>query len=234
MRGLGVGRQIPSLLIAATGLLLTLAPARLDAQSYPRAGSLELGGSGFWIGASDAGAAVAEETENQTGGGGSITLFETSARLGSVLGVSGRIGFNVTSTIAVEGELIYSRPPIVVSISNDFENAPDVILEGSSLHQYFIDGGIVFHLTNLRFNNGGVPFFSASVGYLRQLTEDRQSIESGQVYQVGGGFKQLVGASQHFGVRLDVRAGIRKGGFAFDEGGRRTFFVLGGSGFVVF
>jgi hypothetical protein len=219
-------------LIAAAVLLLFAVPSGLQAQTYPREGSLELGGGAFWIGGSDAGAAIAEETQNQTGTSGSITLFESSARLGSAFGVGGRIGFNLTQSIAFEGEFVYSRPPILVSITNDFENAPDISLEGSSLHQYFIDGGVVLHLTTLRFNDGGLPFLSASFGYLRQLTDERQSIESGQVYQLGGGFKQLV--SPHFGVRVDVRAGIRKGGFSFDEGGRRAFFVLGGSGFVVF
>lgn len=232
MTGSGTARPCLGLVTIMAVLLFAAAPARLDAQSYPRGGTLELGGSVFWIGGSSAGAATAEETQNQTGAGGSITLFETSARLRSGLGVGGRIGFNLTSTIAVEGELIYSRPTVVVSISNDFENSPDVDLDGSSLHEYFIDGGIVVHLNNLRFNSSGVPFFSASAGYLRQLTEERQSIETGQVYQVGGGLKQLVG--QHFGVRLDVRAGFRKGGISFDEGGRRAFFVLGGGGFVVF
>jgi hypothetical protein len=233
MTGPRVARPVPGFgLIVAAACLLVAAPAGLEAQTYPREGSLELGGGAFWIAGSDAGAATAEETQNQTGGGGSFTLFESSARLGSALGVGGRIGFNLTSSIAFEGEFVYSRPPIIVSISNDFERAPAVSLEGSSLHQYFNDGGVVFHLTTLRFNNGGLPFLSASFGYLRQLTDERQSIESGQVYQIGGGLKQLV--SPGFGVRLDVRAGIRKGGFSFDEGGRRAFFVLGGSGFVVF
>lgn len=232
MTGFGFARRCPVLVTLAVVLSLCAAPARLDAQSYPRSGSLELGGSVFWIGGSDAGSATAEETENQTGSASSITLFETSARLRSALGVGGRIGFNLTSSIAVEGEFVYSRPTIAVSISNDFERSLDLTLEGSSLHEYFIDGGVVLHLDNLRFNRGGVPFLSASAGYLRQLTEERQSVETGQVYQIGGGFKQLVG--QHFGVRLDLRAGFRKGGLSFDDGGRRPFFVLGGGGFVVF
>ena len=225
-------RQSRGLVTLATALLLATTAARLEAQSYPESGSLELGGSVFWIGGSDAGVATAEETENQAGSRSPFTLFETSARLRSAFGVGARVGFNVTSSIAVEGELIYSRPAIVVSITNDFENAPDATLEGSSLHEYFIDGGVVLHLNNLRFSSGGVPFVSASAGYLRQLTEERFAIETGQIYQIGGGFKQLVG--ERFGVRLDVRAGFRKGGISFDEGDRRAFFLLGGSGFVVF
>jgi hypothetical protein len=229
-----LARQGHGLLTIATAtvLLLATAPATLEAQSYPRSGSLELGGSAFWIGGSDLGIATAEETENRTGSSSTITLFDTSGRLRSAFGIGARVGFNLTSTIAVEGELIYSRPTIVVSISNDFENAPDVDLESSSLHEYFIDGGVVLHLDGLRFSNRGVPFVSASAGYLRQLTDERLAVETGQVYQLGGGFKQLVG--ERFGVRLDVRVGFRKGGLSFDEGDRRAFFLLGGSGFVVF
>jgi hypothetical protein len=51
---------------------------------------------------------------------------------------------------------------------------------------------------------------------------------------VGGGFKQLVGTGQRIGLRFDVRAGVRKGGFAFDEGGRRAFLMVGGGAFVAF
>ena len=91
MTGFGVATRCPVLVILATVLSLCAAPARLDAQSYPRSGSLELGGSVFWIGGSDAGSATAEETENQTGSTSSITLFETSARLRSALGVGGHV-----------------------------------------------------------------------------------------------------------------------------------------------
>ncbi|MGH9146914.1 MAG: hypothetical protein ACRD1Q_09405, partial [Vicinamibacterales bacterium] len=170
MTGFGVARRYPGLVTLATVVSLCAAPARLDAQSYPRSGSLELGGSVFWIGGSDAGSATAEETQNQTGSTSPLTLFETSARLRSAVGVGGRIGFNLTSSIAVEGEFVYSRPTIAVSISNDFERSLDLTLEGSSLHEYFIDGGVVLHLDNLRFNSRGVPFLSARAGYLRQLT----------------------------------------------------------------
>jgi hypothetical protein len=235
MRGLGVGRLPSAGFVTLTAILLIMClPASSDAQSYPSSGSLEVGGGGLWVGGSDAGAATAEETQNQTGAAGSIALFDTNARLASAPGVGGRIGFNLTSTIALEGELIYSRPQIAVSISNDFEGASDVTLENSFVHQYFIDGGIVVHVNNLRFNARGVPFFRAGIGYLRQLTEGRQAIETGQVYQVGGGFKQLVGTGQRFGVRFDVRAAIRKGGLSFDEHGQHAFVVLGGSVFVVF
>ena len=86
MRG-GSVRQRWGLATIATVLLLATTAARLEAQSYPESGSLELGGSVFWIAGSDAGVATAEETENQTGSRSPFTLFETSARLRSAFGV---------------------------------------------------------------------------------------------------------------------------------------------------
>lgn len=218
------------------GLLFMLAgaPRAADAQTYPRGRSFEVGGDAVWIGGSAVGAAKATETRNQAGSSDRLTLFEADGRLKSVAGIGARIGLNLTSNFGIEAALTYSRPLIVTSISNDFEGAPSATIGTSPLIQYLADLGVILHMTHLRFSRGSVPFATASVGYLRQLTVDPAVAETGRVYQIGGGLKQMLSAGRGLGLRVDARLGVRDGGFAFAGPSRRPFFVASAGLFAAF
>ena len=219
---------------AAIGVLVAIAilPRAADAQTYPRGRSFEIGGDGVWIGGSALGATKATETRNQTGSD-RLTLFEAGGRLKSAAGVRARVGINLTSVVGIEAALTYSRPSIVTSISNDFEGAPSGTIGTSPLAQYFADVGVILHMTTLRVSRS-VPFVTASAGYLRQLTADPAVAETGRVYHVGGGLKQMLTAGERLGLRFDARLGVRDGGLALGGRTRRPFFVASAGVFAVF
>jgi hypothetical protein len=213
-------------------MMLAAQPTTASAQFSPRPGSFELGGGVVYIGGSAMGTARATETRNQTGTADPLILFETDARLQSAVGIGAHVGFNLTSGIAIESAVTYSRPSISTSISNDFERSPDLVISDSSLQQYFFDVGVIVHLRALHLGSRGLPFMSGSIGYLRQVTDERASTESGRVYQVGGGLKQMLTGG--VGLRFDARLGIRDGGLTLDDQTHRRFFVAGAGTFVLF
>jgi hypothetical protein len=221
---------------AVAGVLLALAvvPRVAGAQTYPRSRSLEVGGSATWVGASSIGSARATETSNQPGASERLTLFETEGSLRAAAGVDTRIGFNLTPNVGIEAALTFSRPVIATSVTNDFEGAPNTTIATSHLDQYFVDVGVVLHLTGLRFGRGTLPFGTASVGYLRQLTADPAVAFTGRVYELGGGLKQMLTAGRRVGARFDARLGLRDGGFDLAASSRRAFFAAGAGLFVAF
>jgi len=213
-------------------IMLAAPPTTASAQFSPRPGSFEVGGGVVYIGGSAVGTARATETRNQTGTADPLILFETDARLQSAVGIGAHVGFNLTSGIAIESAVTYSRPSIRTSISNDFERSPDLVISDSSLQQYFFDLGVIVHLRALHLGSRGLPFMSASIGYLRQVTDERASIDSGRVYQIGGGLKQMLTGG--VGLRFDARLGIRDGGLTLDDQTHHRFFVAGAGAFVLF
>jgi hypothetical protein len=214
-------------------VMMLAAPATTaSAQFSPRPGSLELGGGVVYIGGSAIGAARATETRNQTGTADPLILFETDARLQSAIGIGAQVGFNLTSGIGIESAVTYSRPSIRTSISNDFERSSDVVITDSPLQQYFFDVGVVIRLSAVHLGSRGLPFVSGSIGYLRQVTDERASTDSGRVYQVGGGLRQML--TGRVGLRVDARLGIRDGGLTLGDQTPRRFFVAGAGTFVLF
>jgi hypothetical protein len=213
-------------------MVLAAPPTTASAQVSPRPGSLELGGDVVYIGGSVIGAASATETRNQTGTADPLILFATDARLQSAVGIGAHVGFNLTSGIGIESAVTYSRPSIRTSISNDFERSPDLVIGDSPLEQYFFDVGVVVRLTAVHLGSRGLPFVAGSIGYLRQLTDERASTASGRVYTVGGGLKQML--TGRVGLRVDARLGIRDGGLILGDETPRRFFVAGAGMFILF
>jgi hypothetical protein len=217
-----------------TLMMLAALPTTASAQFTPRPDSVEFGGGVVYIGSSTLGTAKATETRNQTGATDPLTLFETDARLQSAAGIGAHVGFNLTSRIAIESALTYSRPSIRTSVSNDFERSPDIVIGNSSLQQYFIDLGLIVHVRALHLGSRGLPFMTGRIGYLHQVTDERASTDSGRVYQVGGGLKQMLTTGGRIGLRFDARLGIRDGGLTLDDHTHRRFFVAGAGTFVLF
>jgi len=202
----------------------------------PHAGSWEIGGGVVWVGGFDLGEAQANETRNPTTGTGPLTLFVTNNSVGAGFGLQGRLGYYLTRSLEIEGGLRYTRPKLESELSADFESAPNVTAT-ETLNQYVIDGSAVFHFTNAAFSGGrGVPFVSGGVGYLRDVHEGNQLIETGTEYHVTGGIKWWLGAHpapKRLGIRAEAGVSIMDGGFTFDDK-RRTEPVAGAALIYVF
>ena len=84
------------------------------------------------------------------------------------------------------------------------------------MNQWTIEAALVASLPRWRFGTRSVPFLSAGAGYLRELHEGAALVETGLIYQGGGGLNilltQRTGRLKSAGVRVGVRAAVRTGG----------------------
>jgi hypothetical protein len=114
-------------------------------------------------------------------------------------------------------------------VTDDAEGAEDVTAD-ETMSRYVFGGSLVYHLTGMAFANGrGVPFVLGGAGYLRELHEGRELVETGAEYHAGAGIKFWFGnGRRRLGLRGDVGVSIRDG--AYDgENGRRTLPTAGAS-----
>jgi hypothetical protein len=223
-----------------TVAFIILVGATADAQVFigspdaPRKGSWEAGGGVVWTGGYDLESLDALLTGNEGNAGGPFTLFATEARLRPAIGAQARIGFYVSPALAFEAGVQYSRPVFEASISDDAEDAEDLTAE-ETLSRYVIDGSLVYHMRQLSFSRGrGVPFISAGAGYLRELHEGEEVVETGTTYHVGAGVKfWMTSGKRRYGLRGDAGVTVRDGGFDFEDK-RRLLPTAGASLIVLF
>jgi hypothetical protein len=214
-------------------------PAAASAQLYirrdvPRTGSIEVGGGIVWSGGFDQGSVSAAETRNSTTDPAPFVLFTAKSRTHSVTGAQARVGLYLTREVSVEGGVEYGRPTLETELGDDAESAEGVIAT-ESLTRIMIDGSAVVHLSGLSFNGGkGMPFLRAGVGYLRELHEKNEVIETGSEYHAGGGVKVWFGQGTHrVGFRADAGLSFRKGG-ADTPDTKRTVPTAGASVMYLF
>ena len=206
-------------------LLAIALPETAHAQqtSAPRPRSFELSAGGIAVGAVDFGSATASLIANQSSAPES-TLFRAASAIGTGRGLDGRLAFNITRALAVEGGFVWTRATLESRITSDVEGIPNTTVS-QDLDTYFIEASAVWHLNALSFAGGRVlPFVAGGAGYLRQL--DEQAVlttkESGQVYHAGGGVKYFFwqrrrGFIRGLGLRTDARLYFRDGGVELDE-----------------
>lgn len=189
----------------------------------PRARSFELSAGGIALGAIDFGSATASLVGNQSSAPESA-LFRASSRMGAGVGLDGRVAFNLTRALAVEGGFVWTRATLESRITSDVEGIPGVTV-AQDLDTYFIGAAAVWHLTALSFAGGrALPFIAGGAGYLRQL-DDEQVLthqEPGTVYHAGGGVKYFFllrprGFIRGLGLRGDGRLYVRSGGVELDQ-----------------
>ena len=225
-----------STLVAIVLSILSVGYGRaVAAQPLPAGpGRVEVSLGALWIGQLALGSNDANET---TPTGGNLKIFTTSTDLGSAAGLEARVAVRLLQSLEAEVEGSYSTPRLKVTIGSDIENAPGVTAT-ESVQQFTIGAGVVwyvpFHLASSRL----APFVSGGGGHLRQVHEERTSVETGQYYHVGGGVTWLLfarprGLINAVGLRVDARAVVRLKGVAFDEGGHASPAV-GASAFVRF
>jgi hypothetical protein len=204
-------------IVIAAVMVWGASPDRASAQwlgrTAPHGGSREISGGASWTNGFGLGDASANETRNITAGTGAFTLFTTSSRVAPAAGADGRFGVYLTRTLAVEAGMHYARPHIRTLIANDAEGA-DSITATEGLARYIFDGSIVWHLSQLTFaGSRGVPFLLGGAGYLRELHEGNQLVETGREYHAGAGFKYWFSDRRtRVGLRADAQVSMRKGG----------------------
>lgn len=202
-----------------------------------RPGSVEVSAGAQWLAPGSLGARPATLTANSSSN--PYTLFDASARMGGAPGIDARVTYNLARRLAVEGGLVYSRPQVNFTVGNDAEGAAGFTAGGDRLSQYFMDGNVLLFLPQLAFARGrGRGFVEGGAGYLRQLHQGRYNVDSGTVYNGGGGLKYYFkprprGFVKGFGLRVDLRAYYKRGGFSFDA--RNTWTpALGAAALVAF
>ena len=223
-------RTLALVLMAGT---LSLGASEATAQvwagpSGPRAGSVEVSAGAAFVGKVPLGDRDAEESRNINTGSGPFALFASESTLGAGPAALLRLGVYLSRAVSVEAGVQYGRPRLSTRLSGDVEQAPTVTAD-ETLTRYLIDGSLLLHLTGLSFAGGrGVPFVSAGGGYLRELHEQNQLIETGREYHAGGGVKFWMGTGARLGIRVDAGASMRSGGVDFRTG-RRTVPMAAGS-----
>jgi hypothetical protein len=197
-----------------------------------RSGSFEVSAAALWLAPASLGTRAATMTRN--GSSAAYTYFQADGHLGGALGVDARATYNLSHLFAIEGGFVFSKPQVTFSISRDAEGA-SVTADGERITQVFADGNLLVFPRRLRFAGGrGHGFVEAGAGYLRQLHVGNLNLDSGTVYNAGGGMKYYFkmrprGLVKGLGVRVDVRAYYRRGGFSFDNADGWNLALAGGA-----
>jgi hypothetical protein len=159
-----------------------------------------------------------------TSSDGELTLFESESEIGSALGWHGTIGVRVTPTFQVEVSASYATPELSTTVTDDFEDAEDVVVV-ERLSQYTFQAGLIQHFPNMQFARV-VPFASAGAGILRVLHDEGTLAETGVTFYFGGGVTVPLMTSSSglkmLAVRAEGRGVGRREGAAFDDRVRIT------------
>ena len=212
--------------VVAVVLFVSAWPAAAHAQvgagpDQPHKGSVEIGAGVISFAGFDLGTADAEETRNINTGTDPFTLFVSDSRMGGAPGAQFRVGVYLSKAVSLESGVQYARPTLSIRLSNDAEQAPDVTAD-DTVTRYVVDGSLLFHLTHLSFAGGrGVPFLAGGAGYLRELHDSNEFVQTGREYHAGVGLHVWFGEGKHrLGLRADFGASIRDGGADYATGTR--------------
>ena len=222
--------------VAIAGLLGTAASAGAQAWSRDlfRPGSIEVDLGGSWQTRVPVGSSTAPLTGNQ--GPPIFDLFEVSTRIEAAPAVEARIGVHITRVFEIEGGFRFARPRLHTRITADFEDAEDVVAE-ETFSQYVFEVNGLVHLTGLRFGDG-VPFVFGGGGYLRELHQGREIVETGQLFQGGAGIKLMFprsarGLVRSLGLRADARVYARRRGIELDDEEPMRTYAAAGAALVI-
>lgn len=218
------------------GLVMILTAPAASAQIYirrdaPRSGSIEVAGGGVFVSGFDMGSETATLTRSTPDA--RFDLFTTESRVDGFPGLFARVGLYITPGISIEGGVRYAKPKLSIRLSGDAESAPNETATETVSH-YLFDGSVLFHLNGISFAGGrGMPFVSGGGGYLRELHEKDELVETGSEYHGTAGVRYWFGRGYHrLGLRVEAGFSVREKGL--DTGGeRRTLpIVLGGLSYL--
>jgi hypothetical protein len=227
---------------AAEGALADGGPAASGTPALPAAPAsgprFEVAVGASWLGGYDLGSREARLTGNGVPAGASVVLLRTTTDVGQAPSFDARLGVGVNRWLRVEAGFGYARPELRTSVSADMEQAAGLVAT-DTVKQYVIEGAAMALIGRLAFAGGrAAPFVTGGAGYLRQLAESDQVVETGAIYHAGGGIRWLAharrtGSIRGYGMRGDVRLNVRTGGVDVAEQAR-LWPSLGASFFVVF
>jgi hypothetical protein len=175
-------------------------------------------------------------SNNQTGT--PYTYFGVTGSRAAAPAFRGRLGYNITSMLTVEGGVVASRGNVEGNVSSDAENVPPLTVS-ERMTQLFVDVSVLAHLRHMAFSAGsGVPFLEAGVGYLRQAHQDNAAINTGQILHFGGGVTYMFSRRSQsrltgLGFRADARIYVPRKSYTFGSS-QQVFGGLGGSLVVAF
>lgn len=227
-------RHVAQLLLTSIALLSVTAGA--EAQVYPggnapRRGSFEAAGGGMFVPGFDMGSMTAELTRSTPTE--KFDLFQSDSEVSGFPGMFVRLGYYLADSLSVEGGFRYARPTLSVRLSGDAESAPDVTADETVSH-YLFEGSALWHLRDLSFASGSaIPYVSGGAGYLRELHEGNQLVETGQEYHALAGINFWLGSGTHrLGLRFEGGLSARKKGFDPDESLRMQPIVFAGVSYL--
>ncbi len=219
--------------ICAALLCLTTAA---QAQVYigrdaPRRGMFEASGGGMFASGFALGELTAELTRSTSTD--RFDLFTSEVEVTGFPGAFARLGYYLSDGVSIEGGMRYARPRLTVRLSRDAESAPNQTAE-ETLSHYVFEGSLVWHLRHLSFASGrAIPYLAGGAGYLRELHEGNQLVETGQVYQALAGMKFWLGSSaRRFGLRVEGGISARKKGIDAEDTVRALPIVFGGVSYL--
>ncbi len=212
-------------------------PARKVTRQPGRPHSFEIFAGGDLLLSQTLGTSAATMVANTTSST-PYTYFTASGTRAAAPALRLGLGYNVTRTLTVEGRMLINRGDLQTTISGDVESAtaPQIT---SRLTQYDFDGSVLAHLHQIAFASGaGVPYVAAGIGYLRQMHEGNLAINSGAVFNFGGGVRYILSqrrasALTGIGLRADLRLYVPRSGYSFD-GSQHMFAAFGGGVLFMF
>jgi hypothetical protein len=210
-------------LLVVTGVLVPGAVGVAAQTASEPTGRLHIGVGAGWLG----GAALGEQPADlRAPSGGPYRLFNSETDLRPTGSFEARLGVDLTRRFGVEGRAAINKPELRTVVSSDAETTGSfTIVEG--IDQYVFDGGILFRFDMWA---GLTPFASAGAGYIRQLHDQQELVETGLLYYVGGAFTHALFSRPQGVIRaLSVRADLRLNVFSMelDENSRAQGSVSG-------
>lgn len=203
--------------VAAASCLLVCCADPVRAQSAGQPGRTEIAIGPRWTGGLSLAAGDATET---TSSGAAFRVFTSSTTLASATSLEARLGVRISRRLDAQVSGSYGTPELRVSVSNDVENGA-AVTSTERVQQFTMRGGAVWSLLPLG-RWGFAPFVTAEAGYLRELHDAHTLVQSGRVFEIGGGAKYPFASNRRrrfkeIGARIDARAVLRSKGAVFDD-----------------
>jgi hypothetical protein len=223
----------PTRAAIAAWILVLASGARPAAQflsggDAPRGGSWEAAGGGVWSGNFTGPTLAAELTRNPESSGG-FDLFSAAGTMTNGAGAGATLAYYVSRALALEAGLRYSQPRLSYRLTGDAEDAADVTAE-ETLSRYVFTGSIVLHLRPLGSARRLIPFVAGGGGYIRELHQGNELVETGTEIHATGGVKYWFGTGRRkVGVRGEAGVSVGNGGFDFRDDGSRTLPIASAS-----
>ena len=212
--------------------MTTIAEAQIFiGRDAPRRGSIEVSGGGAFAPGFELGSLTAELTRSTPTD--KFDLFTIDREVSGFPGAFARLGYYLSESVSIEGGVRYARPIMSIRLSGDAESAPDETAE-ETLSHYVFDGSLVWHLRNLTFASGNaVPYIAGGAGYLRELNQGNQLVETGREYHAVVGLNYWLGSGAHrFGLRVEGGLSARKKGFDSEDKVRTLPIAFGGLSYL--